>query len=57
MEDKIIELFKLLEIKEKDYPEYSDPISFANGFKMCSLYENSDISTSNSTCEQLNKNT
>jgi len=56
MEDKIIELFKLLEIKEKDYPEYSDPISFANGFKLCSLYENSDISTSNSTCEQLNKN-
>lgn len=49
MNEEIVKGFQLLGLSEKDYPVYSDPESFAITFKICSLLEDSDVSTSNST--------
>ena len=49
MNDSIVDAFKLLGIHEDDYPEYADAESFASNFKPCSVFEESDVSTSNST--------
>ena len=49
MSEEITKGFQLLGISEEDYPAYSDPESFATTFKVCSLLEYSEITTSNST--------
>lgn len=49
MNAEIAKGFLLLGLSEDDYPEYSDQESFANTFKICSLFEDSDVTTSSST--------
>ena len=49
MKEEINKGFQLLGLTEENYPEYSDPDSFAMNFKICSLLEDSDITTSNSS--------
>ena len=49
MNKEIVKDFQLLEILEEDYPIYSDPETFAANFKVCSLVEDTDVMTSNST--------
>lgn len=53
MEDRIVQAFELLGIQENQYPEYKDPNSFASEFKICSLYEDLDITTTNSTASSF----
>lgn len=49
MNEKITKGFQLLGISKEDYPAYSDPDSFATTFNVCSLLEDSEVTTSNST--------
>mgnify|MGYP001246017964 CR=1 FL=1 len=46
---KIKELFEELSIPEDDYPDYSDPTSFAKNFKRCSILEDHFIMESSSS--------
>lgn len=42
--------FALLMISEENYPEYKDPYTFADGFRICSLYsENEFVSSDTAT--------
>ena len=45
-EDEILDYFHKLEIFEDSFPDYNDPYSFASKFKKCSLWEDTDITTS-----------
>ena len=47
-DEEIVEGFRFLGIEESSYPKYSDPDSFASNFKICSLYDDSDVTTSDS---------
>lgn len=49
MDEEIVNGFLFLGISSENYPEYSDPDSFATNFKVCSLLKDSDITTSGST--------
>ena len=49
MNEEIIKGFQLLGISKENYPAYTDPESFATTFKVCSLLEDSEVTTNNST--------
>ena len=49
--DTIVRGFDLLGIHPEDYPEYSDPNSFAERFKICSAYTENDVSSSGKAVE------
>ena len=53
MNETIVSGFELLGIKEEDYPNYTDPVSFADRFEKCSILNDVEIiTTSESVVEQ-----
>ena len=53
MDNKIIELYKKLDIPESTWPEYVDPYSFARQIEKCSLTINIFTKTSSSSLTQV----
>ena len=41
-ESSIKKGFEMLGITEEQYPDYSDPTSFAEGFQICSLFSENE---------------
>lgn len=42
----IQEGFALLQIREEELPDYEDPYSFAESFRICSLYSENEVFSS-----------
>ena len=51
--EEIKKVFELLDIEEDQYPEYTDPESFAADFKKCSILKSHDIIESVSTAKSV----